>query len=74
MADKAGPTVIEVTGIGELWIDRLGEGRSWGRGRRKDMLRVLRFVPEKGLFVAFQAGLEVPKLAAQLILWLESAG
>ena len=69
LAEKSGPLVVELTGMDDLWIKRLES-----RGKRRDMMRVLKYGPEKGLFACFHAALRTPSLATTLMGWLENSG
>lgn len=69
MSEKSGPLVVELTGMDDLWIQRLEN-----RGGRKNLMRVLKFAPDKGLFACFMAVLRKPSLAPALMGWLEGTG
>lgn len=60
------PQVVALTGLDDLWISRLK-----ARGRGRDLARVLRFAPAKGLFAAFEVTLARPRLAPPFMAWLE---
>lgn len=65
VAQQEGEQVVRLSGVDDLWIGRLRL-----RPRRRDMARVLRYAPDKGLFVAFQAALRSPRLGETLTAWL----
>lgn len=68
-AERFGYDVIALTGIDELWIERLT--RNWNR---RDFQRVLKYAPEKGLFQCFQAVLNRHSLAPEFKRWLDDSG
>ncbi len=68
-ARRHGPEILRLTGIDELWIQRLAEKR-----KKADFLRVLKYSREKGLFSCFLVSLEQKSLAPLLIQYLESTG
>ncbi len=49
--------IISLTGIDQLWMDRLRE-----KQRESDLHRVLEFLPERGLFTALVAAIKNPGL------------
>lgn len=69
LAERYGPRVVEVTGIDRFWIEQLETRRG-----RKELLRVLRHAPERGLLPAFHTVLANPGLSAEFIDWLDRSG
>ena len=65
LAERVGPDMLAQTGIDRLWVERLRTGKSRG-----DMQRVLRFVPQLGLFTAFEVALARRGLRPILLNWL----
>ncbi len=65
-AERREAAVLGITGIDELWLRRLAD-----RGSGRDMRRVLRFFPDRGLYVCFLASLKKPRLARILATWLK---
>ena len=67
--DKFGDAIIDNLAIADLWVDALKR-----RKRTRDIRRVLKYIPEKGLFYVFLAVLEKPKRIQLLTNWLKESG
>lgn len=68
-ARKHGPEILQVTGVDELWIDRLLRKK-----RKSDFSRVMKYSMDKGLFKCFLVSIENKSLAGILIRMLEETG
>ena len=68
-ADKYGDQLLAHLGIADEWVELLRTRR-----RIRDIKRVLKFIPEKGLFYVFLAVLEKPKRIHYLTDWLKESG
>ncbi len=64
---QAGPELISLTGIDDLWINRFSS-----RSNTRDFRRIVTYAPEKGLFVCFLAALEKKKYASMLNQWIHN--
>ncbi len=67
--DKYGDALIDYLDIADKWVEELKTRR-----RIKDIRRVLKYIPEKGLFYVFLAVLEKPKRVQLLSTWLKESG
>ncbi len=67
--DKYGDALIEYLDISGKWVEELKTRR-----RIKDIRRILKYIPEKGLFYVFLAVLEKPKRIHLLTTWLKESG
>ena len=60
--------IVELLLMDDLWLNRLMEKK-----RKRDFLRVLHFLPEKGLFQCFLLSLDKPNFASSLLQWLSES-
>ena len=67
--DKYGPRLLEHLEIADAWIEQLKSRR-----RVRDIKRILKYLPEQGLFYVFLAVLEKPKRIHYLTDWLKESG
>ncbi|TVQ39412.1 MAG: HEAT repeat domain-containing protein [Spirochaetaceae bacterium] len=58
--------IVQLTGIDQLWIERLAR---WHGAR--DAARVMEFAPGQGMFSCFVSALQSPKIAAMLQAWID---
>jgi len=68
-ARKNGNQIIALSGIDDLWLERL-----LSKKKKRDFLRVLGYAAEKGLFKCFLVSLEKKRFARLLTAWLDKSG
>ena len=68
-ADKYGDGLLKNLGISRIWVELVRR-----RKRVSDIRRVLKFIPEEGLFYVFLAVLDKPRKTRYLTDWLKESG
>ncbi|WP_319559604.1 HEAT repeat domain-containing protein [Marispirochaeta sp.] len=68
-ADKYGDSLLKNLSMDEIWVNLLRR-----RKRVTDIRRVLKFIPERGLFYVFLAVLDKPRKVRYLTDWLKESG
>ncbi len=66
LARTKDPAVLRITGLDQIWIQRVR-----AKGRERDVRRVLELLPDQGLFACFMAALRSNTAAKLLLRWLD---
>ncbi len=70
LANRSNNTIISLSGLNKTWIQKLKE-----KPNEKNIKRILKYIPEQGLFCCFLGALKKPKLTKYLLEYLgEDAG
>lgn len=69
-ANRSNNKIISLSGLNKVWIQKLNENPN-----EKNVKRILKYIPEQGLFSCFLGALKKPKLTKYLLEYLgEEAG
>ncbi len=64
-ADRSGNKIISLTGLNRIWIQKLND-----KPKEQYFKKILKYIPDQGLFSCFLAALKKPKLTKLLLEYL----
>ena len=62
------PSIITITGLDQIWIDRV-----LSKARERDARKIIELIPDVGLFACFMAALKSPRVATLLLSWIDTS-